>query len=289
MFVWVLSRCASGDMARLVQMCLDAGIKWISIKVANGTTVYKGTYWELYQQQKLIDEIVPLAKAAGIEVHFWGYTYANKPGRESIPVIEMIREHRPLSYTINAEKEYKTSAGKQAAIDHASAIRWAMSVSSSDDIPDIPIGLSTYRWPSVHPDFPWKEFMPYIDFHCPQVYWLGADNPGSQLIRSVNELKKLKDVPIIPAGTFEIYKNWKPTPQHIIEFCATAQELGILGVNFWEWYYGEDTHPELWKALSDYEWGDIQEPPPPVKPPDSLDAWNMALDKGKDALEDLKK
>lgn len=268
-FVWVLSRCAGGNMARLVQMCLDAGLDWISIKVANGTSVYKGSASELWQQQKLLDELVPRAKAAEIGVHFWGYTYAKRPGRESVPIIEMIRKHRPLSYTINAEKEYKNQAGKQAAIDHASAIRLAMSVSSSYDIPDIPIGLSSYRWPSVHPEFPWVEFARYIDFHNPQVYWQGANNPREQLIRSVNELRNLKDVPIVPAGTMYPHKRWKPTPSQIIEFMATAQELGLPGVNFWEWYYAETKYPELWEAMSDYSWTTQEQPDPepPTLPP----------------------
>lgn len=292
MFVWVLSRCAGGDMFRLVQMCIDAGLKWISIKVANGTTVYKGSLAEFWQQQKLLDEVVPIAKAAGIEVHFWGYTYAQRPGREVAPIIEMIAKHRPLSYTINAEKEYKTSAGKQAAIDHASGIRWAMSVSSSDDIPDIPIGLSSYRWPSVHPEFPWVEFARYIDFHNPQVYWQGADNPVAQLIRSVNELKKLKDIPIIPAGTMYPHKTWKPTPEHIIEFCAAAKELDLQAVHFWEWYYAETKYPELWKALSDYQWGDIPEPelpqPPEPELPDCSEVRNQTLDEVGVMVEDMK-
>lgn len=284
MFVWVLSRCAGGDMARLVQMCIDAGIKWISIKVANGTSVYKGSAAEFWQQQKLLDRLVPLAKAAGIGVHFWGYTYAQRPGKESGPIIEMIRKHRPLSYTINAEKEYKNQAGKQAAIDHASAIRWAMQISSSDDIPDIPIGLSSYRWPSVHPEFPWTEFAEFIDFHNPQVYWQGAENPGAQLIRSVNELKKLKDIPIIPAGTMYPHGRWKPTPAHIIQFMATAQQLGLLGVHFWEWYYAEKKYPELWDAMANFIWVDQSgsEPPQPPEPEtptgDCDNEFNQALE-----------
>ena len=288
MFVWILSRCASGDMGILVQMCLDAEIKWISIKVANGTTLYKGSWYLGNKQQALLDELVPLAKVAGIEIHFWGYTYGVRPGKEVGPIIEMIKKHRPNSYTINAEKEYKTPAGKQAAIDHASGIRWAMQISSSDEIPDIPIGLSTYRWPSVHPEFPWKEFMPYIDFHNPQVYWQGADNPGAQLRRSVHELVTLKDIPIIPAGTMYPHKSWKPTPEHIYEFCTLAQEFGLPAVHFWEWYYAEKKYPELWEALAQFDWI-FETPPPPPPPPNPNDeVYNLALDEFEEKILEAK-
>ena len=288
MFVWILSRCAGGDMARLVQMCLDAGLSWISIKVAHGISVYKGSWYLGNKQQALLDELVPLAKAAGIEIHFWGYTFGLKPGREVGPIMEMITKHKPCSYTINAEKEYKTSIGKQAAIDHASGIRWAMQVSSSDDIPDIPIGLSSYRWPSVHPEFPWKEFMPFIDFHNPQVYWQGADNPGDQLIRSVNELKKLKDIPIIPAGTMYPHKSWKPTVSHIHEFCIMAEQLKLSAVHFWEWYYAEVKYPELWEALAGFAW-DIGSPSPPPPPLPIDEAYNLALDEFEGKIQEAKR
>jgi len=287
MFIWILSRCAGGDMARLVKMCIDADLKWISIKVAHGTSVYKGSWYLGNKQQALLDLLVPLAKAAGIEIHFWGYTYGVRPGKEVGPIIEMLTRHRPNSYTINAENEYKCSAGKQAAIDHASGIRWAMSVSSSDDIPDIPIALSSYRWPSVHPEFPWSEFMPFIDFHNPQVYWQGADNPSSQLARSVNELRKLKDVPIIPAGTMYPYKSWKPTPDHIFAFCRTAQVLGLLAVHFWEWYYAEKKYPELWNALAGFDWI-LENPPPPPPPDDQNEIYNLALDEFEEKIQAAK-
>ena len=293
MFVWILSRCAGGNMFRLVEKCKAAGIKWVSIKVANGTSIYKGSWYLGNKQQALLDELVPLAKAANIEIHFWGYTYGKYPGKEVGPIIEMITKHRPNSYTINAEKEYKCPAGKQAAIDHASGIRWAMQISSSDNIFDIPIGLSSYRWPSVHPEFPWKEFMPFIDFHNPQVYWQGADNPVAQLNRSVDELRKLKDIPIIPAGTMYPHKSWKPTPDHIYEFCNIAQAIGLPAVHFWEWYYAEKKYPELWKALAEFNWDSSLPPLPPPPPLPINEAYNLALDEfeGKilDAKQELKR
>ena len=141
-----------------------------------------------------------------------------------------------------------------------------MSVSDSDDIPDIPILLSSYRWPSVHPEFPWEEFARYIDAWNPQVYWQGAHNPSSQLTRSVNELRKIKDVSIIPAGSAYPAGRWKPTSEDLDEFNATAQELGLLGVHYWEWYYAEGKYPEWWAAISTHEW-DIEPPPPPPPPP----------------------
>lgn len=263
MFIWLLERCSGGDMNKLVEECLIMKFNWVSIKVANGVSVYKGSYWTGRQQQALLDQVVPLLKAAGIEVHFWGYSYGLRPGRESNPILEMIAKHKPLSYTINAEKEYKEPGMANAASVHIKAIKWGMEISASDEIPDIPILLSSYRWPSVHPEFPWRAFADLIDAWNPQVYWQGASNPVDQLIRSVKENQKIKNVPVIPAGTIYPHGNWWPTPAQLRRFDAAAQNLGLLGVHYWEWYYGETKKPELWQEIKTHSWEDLPEPPTP--------------------------
>ena len=278
-FIWFISRCGGGNVDTIIQMCLDAGLKWLSIKVANHTSLFEGSAHEKYQQQELLDELVPKAKAAGIGIHFWGYTYAERPGKETEPIIEMIVKHKPLSYTINAEHEYKNPGGAKAAIDHASAITWAMQV--NDDVPNIPIGLSSYRWPSVHPEFPWNEFLRYCDFHNPQVYWQGADNPAEQLRRSVRELTKLRDLPVIPAGTMYPHKRWQPTPEQITEFLSECLILNLPAAHFWEWYYGATLYPELWAAMSDFDWPEVDQPHPPTPPEPPVEGneiYNQALE-----------
>lgn len=263
-FVHYLSRCAGGDM----ELFVDCLVKWkfgfANIKVTNGISLFKGSIYERYQQQKLLDILVPLLKAAGIQVHFWGYTFGKKPGRETLPIIEMIQKHRPLSYTVNAEREYKKDGMATAAETHMSLIHHSMSISSGDDIPDIPIGLTSYRWPSVQPEFPWKAFIDYIDFHMPQVYWQKANNPAEQLRRSVEELHRLRAVPIIPAGTCYPEGSWKPTPSHLDEFNEEAKNLGLPGVLYWEWYYA--VKYDLIQTLAKHEWGDVPPPPPEEEP-----------------------
>ena len=68
-------------------------------------------------------------------------------------------------------------------------------------LPELPMALSSYRFPGYHPQLPWREFLEHYDYNMPQVYWMKAHNPADQLERSVNELTAKKpSLPVIPTG-----------------------------------------------------------------------------------------
>ncbi len=96
-------------------------------------------------------------------------------------------------YVIDAESQYKDPAKKAAAIHYMKRLRTALG--------STPIALTSYRFPSFHPQLPWREFLDRCDFNIPQVYWEFNHNPAIQLTRSVREFQEMTPFrPIIPAG-----------------------------------------------------------------------------------------
>lgn len=237
-------------VATIVAECKAAGLLHLLIKIADGTTEF-GTS---YDKRALIAAL----RAEGIDVWGWHYIYLAYPDSEAALALRLMGELDLTGYVIDAERECKGRATQATRFMHGFASAF------------FPIGLSSYRYPSLHPELPWREFRNECDFDMPQVYWLFAHNPVEQLHRCYDEFKKLTPaLPFIPTGCAWKQTDpstklpWSPTPAELTAFMDEAKEMGFTGVNFWE-FNKTRAIPELWEAIKAYQWETVTPPPPPT-------------------------
>lgn len=271
MMIWQIDRCAGGDPVRLADMAQAAGFSWVAIKAAD-------RYYNFNQGDpawggpNLLPGVVDALRSVGVKVAGWQYIYGANWLKQSIAVreaetaIDNIQRFGFDCWIIDPEREYKRPGAAAWANIYMTALRAAC--------PQVSIGLCSYRYPTVHPELPWAEFLRRSDFHCPQVYWIQAHNPGAQLRRSVSELRALRDLPVVPVGAayYEPGYKWQPTVADLNEFDQTAHDLQLPGVTWWEWGgKGAEYHPDWWAAITAHNWG--QPIPPPADWAHSLTAW----------------
>jgi hypothetical protein len=271
-FIWRLSQCAGGDPVKLANMAKAAGFSWICIKAADGVCDFNqgGAAW---QGPNLLSGAVSALRAVGIKVAGWQYIYgANWLGQsiaasEAAKAIVNIDRYKFDCWIIDPESNYKRKGSSVWANTYMTALRAAW--------PSVSIGLCSYRYPTLHPELPWADFLRRSDFHAPQVYWVQAHNPVSQLVQSRKELLALKVLPMIPVGSAytEPAYQWEPTVADLNAFDQAAHELGCQGVTWWEWGEngrGAEYHPGWWAAISSHDWGY------PVSPP--VQSWEQRVD-----------
>ncbi len=250
-YIWQIPHCEGGNVEAIAAAARRAGLGYVLIKVANRTYAYN------YDWRRRIDYVPPLVKALraqGIGVWGWQYVYGDDPAGEANIAIRRIRELGLDGFVVNAEAEYKHPGKAKAATTYMKRMRSAL--------PNLPIGLSSYRYPSYHPQLPWKEFLAYCDYNMPQVYWMQNHNPGAQLKRSVREFEGMAPFrPIIPTGATFSERGWTPTPEEVLEFLQTAQSLNLSSVNFWSWDSARPALPDLWTVVANFPW---EGAPPPV-------------------------
>ncbi len=248
-FIWKIKNCEGGDAVQIAKAAKNAGLSRVLIKVANGVYSYN------YDWARKIDLVPPVAQAlrsVGIEIWGWHYVYGNQPISEARIAIRRVEELNLSGYVINAESEYKES-GKAAA-----AKKFMLELKKGlGDV--VPVALSSYRYPSLHP-IPWNEFLEKCDFNMPQVYWLHAHNPGTQLFQTLRQYESPKikfHPPIIPVGAAFKEHGWVPNTSDVVEFLDTARALNLGGVNFWEWYACREVllpQKEVWNLIAEYNW-----------------------------------
>lgn len=247
-FIWQVSRCERGNPEAIAARAAASGATHVLIKVAERTFAYG-------RDRLGRDLVAPVAAALrerGLQVWGWHYVYGDRPIEEAEAGIQRYRQLQLDGYVIDAEAHYKQPGKSAAAQRFMAALRAGLP-------PDAIVALSSYRYPALHRQLPWRAFLEHCDLVMPQVYWEQAHNPAQQLARSVREFQNADLVghvrPIVPTGAAYGAGNWRSTPRDLQEFLSEALRQRLRAVNFYSWDYAAASgHAELWDAVSQFDW-----------------------------------
>jgi hypothetical protein len=270
-FIWQTAPDRIAPPAEAARQARDAGLSWVAIKAQNGIGRYNAS---------AIGDYCRAFDGEGVEVWLWGYLYGADMLRRSQARLEanmtadVCAELMPAGWIADPEAEYKRPGAAEWANTYLTALRAEM--------PDLSVGLCTYRYPSYHPEFPWRAWLggsSGADFHAPQVYWMGAHNPAQQLLKSVNELKALKDIPVVPVGAAYTEGGFEPTVPEMDAFHEQVVRLGLPGEFWWEWYFATVRRPQFWAAIARHAWPAPVEAPKTFAQLDEARRWEL-VEKG---------
>lgn len=243
-FIWKIPNSEGGKASAITTQAQNAGYTHILIKIADGTA---SSNYDTARATDLIPPVRNALKAVGIQVWGWHYVYGYDPLGEARKAIQRLQDLNLDGYVIDAEVQYKEPGKATAAAKFMTEMRAAF--------PSLPMALSSFRYPSYHPQLPWKQFLEKCDFNMPQVYWEQAHNPVTQLTRSVNEFKALSPFrPIIPTGPAYKTGGWAPTETDINDFLKTASSLGLSAANFFSWEECRRDLPAIWNTIARFNW-----------------------------------
>lgn len=251
MLIWKVKECEKGDPNAIASLAQAAGLEHVVIKIADGISPYN---YDKTTQTDYIPATVVALRAKGIKVLGWHYVYGANPAGEAKIAISQTLKYNMEGYVIDAEGEYKQAGRATAARRFMADLRAAL--------PNLPMYLCSYRYPSYHQELPWKEFLDKCDYNMPQVYWEQAHNPDPQLRKSVREFQALSPArPILATGPAYGNNGWSPTPADLIQFMDTARALNIPAVNFFSWDHSRKYFPALWDTIASYPWPGSVVPP----------------------------
>ena len=242
-FLWQIKRVAGGDAFKIAKQAAAGKLTHVLIKVADGKYSYNFS-----GGVDLVPPVVAQLRSRGIQPWGWQYVYGSDPVAEAKKAVERVKQFNLTGFVVNAEGQFKAAGMDKVARTYMKELR--------KGLPNLPIALSSYRYPTVHKDFPFKAFLEFCNFNMPQVYWLEATNPGQQLVRCVNEFNSLMPgQPIVPTGSAFSWGSWTATPQQLIVFLAKARQLNLPGANFWEFATAKQSpNRALWLTIKRYDW-----------------------------------
>jgi hypothetical protein len=248
-FIWKILKCENGNVQKIAKLARQAGYSHVLIKVANGLWKYN------YDWKNKIDycpDLVQALRDNGVEPWGWHYVFGEDPVREARAAIERVIDLELKGYVIDAEAHYKRVRNRHAAA------KTFMKTLRQGVGKNVPLALSSYRYPSMHPEIPWNEFLSKCDLNMPQVYWIHSQNPGDQLEQTLREFASPRFTakpPILPTGAAFTEHGWTATASEALEFLDAARTLNLEAANFWEWHAARDRIPEdVWETIYGYDW-----------------------------------
>lgn len=248
--IWQIARCEGGNPQAIATAAKAAGLTHVLIKIADSTYAYN---IDKTSQKDLVPPVVDALRAKGLKVWGWHYVYGYNPVGEAAIAVQRVKQFALDGYVIDAEAEYKLPGRDAAARSFMNELR--------KGLPNTPVALCSYRFPTYHPQLPWKDFLNKCDYNMPQVYWQSAHNPAEQLNRCVREFQALSPFrPIMPTGPVYKVGDWMPTPSETVEFLNTARSLNLSSANFFEWYYARTIMKPVWDSIAAYPWSPSSTP-----------------------------
>lgn len=253
-YLWRINNVEGGDPTAIAEAARAAGLTHVLVKVADGRGTYN-TYkmengQERFNRADGVDQVpgvVAALRARGIKVWGWQYIYGHYPQLEARIAIRRTQQFELDGFVVNAEIEFQQKGMDAPARTYMAELR--------ANLPNTPIALSSFRYHSVHSAFPWETFLEYCDLHMPQVYWVGANNPGEQLARCLREFQGLRVWrPIIPTGAAYGEHGWRATPEQVTAFLHAVRENQLPACNFWEWYFARQNDSALWNPIKNFAW-----------------------------------
>ncbi|MCH2538730.1 MAG: nuclear transport factor 2 family protein [Anaerolineales bacterium] len=246
-FIWRILNCESGDPEAIANKAEAAKLTHVLIKIAD--TRYPFGYDR--NNNDLVPAVSQALKNRGMQVWGWHYVKGGDPSGEARVAVARTQELQFDGYVIDAEHEYKWRGKDAAARIFMTELR--------QGLPNHPIALCSYRFPTYHRELPWAAFLEKCDFNMPQVYWEQAHNPGPQLERSVGEFADTRLVgharPVIPTGSAYGAGGWIATAEDQHQFYQKALELGLSAANTYSWDWSTSPgHHYLWDAVAAFQW-----------------------------------
>ena len=251
MYIYILERL--GDPEEVVSLLKAAGYKWAAIKLQSGRIFSEGIKKES-EYFPLVKKYVEAFEGSGIDLFGWGYVRLDSDDQvlhEIATTVDAIKYFNIKGWIVNAEAEAKGNAKR--ASRYFGVLR--------QFIGDYRIGFTSYRWPSYHPTFPWKEFFDGCDYAHPQVYWVEAHNPEGQLTKCIDEYQEYSDMTIQPIGCAYPWGGWKPLLTDFDVFYDAVKKFGLTAFSWWEMYY--PIKYGWWDALALHDADVIDEPEEP--------------------------
>ena len=239
--MWLHQLSQAGRAADVVNKAKAVGLSHLYLKVSSSK---KGFYG-----QEELNQLLPVAHAAGIEVVGWDFTYLFDPVADAQRSAAAIAYTTPDGHRIDAFSADIETAKEGTNITAEGAQAYGALLRSLVG-PDYPL-IATVPRPNTNRGFPFAEVTAAFDAIAPMVYWQNRD-PATDTSQALADLAVFGK-PLLPIGqaydgASEGGPAGPPSRAQLEQFMTAARSHGAAGVSFWVWHHAT---PDHWAAITE--------------------------------------
>lgn len=246
MWIWQWAKTDGGNPGAIVSRARAAHLHQLWIRVGDSMNGFYGA--------SELDQLVPVAHAAGLSVIAWGFPYLYDPEGDARWTAQIMAWHGPGGQTVDgysADIERPTEGVDLTARRAAVYLQDVRRTAGSRAVVATVYPPTDQNWSGG--GYPYSAMAPYVDAFAPMIYWECTD-PGTDASFDVARLATLRPVTII-GQAFDMAdvggRAVAPSGAEINEFLQAGQKAGAIGGTLWVW---QDASPQEWAAIAAYRW-----------------------------------
>jgi hypothetical protein len=243
MWTWEVEKTEGGDAEAIVAKATEIGLTHLYART--------GSSWQGLHGTAFLDDLLPVAHAAGIAVYGWDFPNFADVDDDIARAVAAIEHRTPDGHRIDGfVADIETQAeGTRLTADAAQAYSEGLRAAVGDDevlIACVPNPTNHFR-----AIFPYDRVLPSYDAVAPMVYWLNRQ-PDDDAARAMAFFEPY-GLPIVPVGqayegALEGGRPGPPTHDELHRFARTASDAGAQGMSFWSWQHAA---PSTWDAIAE--------------------------------------
>ena len=262
MWIWQVRKTEAGDVKAIVAKAKAVGLTHLYVRM--------GSTREGFYAGPFLDQILPVAHAAGIRVYGWDFPILANPEEDVARALEAINYHTPNKHRIDGFAPDVETRSEGTLITAEAAVAYGDGLRSGvpPGYPLIAVVPRPSSWTKTF--YPYAELIERFDAVAPMVYWLNR-YPGPDVEGAFADLTPLGK-PIFPIGQAydgapEGGRPGVPPREELLTFAETAKANGAQGISFWSWQAADE---QAWDAIKDapqFKKPAAPQPPPTPPPP----------------------
>ena len=246
MWMWKPEMSDNGDVKAMIARAKQVGLTHIYIRT--------GSSWDGFYAAPFLDELLPVAHAAGIRIYGWDFPRLIDPAADVARALAAIHYVTPTKQRIDgfAADIETQSEGTHLSVESAVAYGDGLRTGVGSDYPLI---ACVPRPSSYNKQFyPFWDVVARFDAIAPMVYWLNRE-PDTDAAGALKDLAPLGK-PVFPVGQAydggpEGGRAGLPTDDELRRFMWASSFFGGQGVSFWAWQHADQ---RVWDTIRDAEW-----------------------------------
>jgi hypothetical protein len=240
MWIWQVKRTEAGDVNAIVARAKATGLTHVYVRT--------GSTNEGFYAAPFLDQILPVAHAAGLRVYGWDFPRLIDPAADVARAVAAISHRAPGDHGLDGfapdiETRFEgVNITPEAAASYGAGLRAAVG-------PSYPLVAVVPKPSAFLHHYPYTEVTAAFDAIAPMVYWMTKD-PAWDVAFAMETLAPLGK-PVFPIGQAydagpEGGPRGVPSRDAIWRFMAQAADLGAPGVSFWSWQAADQ---QAWDAI----------------------------------------
>lgn len=242
MWIWQVPKTENGDVDAIVTRALGVGLTHLYVRT--------GSSWDGFYAGDFLDQLLPVAHAAGLRVYGWDFPRLVSVPDDVARATQAIRHRTPKGEHLDGfaadieTADEGTHISREAASAYGATLRHSVGTV-------MPLVAVVPRPSEYRADFPYPEVTADFDAVAPMVYWLNRE-AGSDVAGALNDLRPLGK-PLFPVGQAydggpEGGRPGVPSRAELFRFMEVANDGGAAGVSFWSW---QEADQQAWDSIRD--------------------------------------